>query len=355
MILYNKSGIFLGMGNSELSLLGFEDMDEFQNYHNDIADLFVNKPGYIFKFQNFSWIEYALHSGTPNKRVLIKTKNGKEVDIALNIHEILLAIEKDGAKQYYAIELTNAPSKIGNLALRELEKTPSESINPSFFEPLPEQESPKPLFAHEERAKPLFQPADEPPFSTKTLELPEEESSKIFDEVQDVSRAVFFEEPTLPNIPLMFPIHEEDTQEEEETFQLKAEFPQEDVLEPSLMFDDTQKNEEIISVPKSFDIVESAELLGLDLVTFAELLEEYVYDLEARMNEIAKAITQGDTSLGLAHVEHLQNVARYLNIGELVEHFADLDESLRHHDEEGKVHTLLLIENVIADFKSSLH
>jgi len=55
LILYDKNSNFLGMGKSELSMLGFEDMEEFKSNFNDFADLFVNQPGYISKFKNFSW------------------------------------------------------------------------------------------------------------------------------------------------------------------------------------------------------------------------------------------------------------------------------------------------------------
>ena len=106
MILYDKNGLFLGMGNPELSLLGYEDMEEFRNYHNDVADLFINKPGYICKFKNFSWIDYTLHSGTPNKRVLLKTKNGKEIESFLTISEIFLAKELNHCDLFFSIEFT---------------------------------------------------------------------------------------------------------------------------------------------------------------------------------------------------------------------------------------------------------
>ena len=77
MILYNKSGDFVGAGKDELSFLGFEDIDEFRHLHKDIADLFVNKPGYIFKFKNFSWIDYTLHSGAPKKKCYYQAKKWK--------------------------------------------------------------------------------------------------------------------------------------------------------------------------------------------------------------------------------------------------------------------------------------
>lgn len=102
LILYDKNSNFLGMGKSELSMLGFEDMEEFKSNFNDFADLFVNRPGYISKFKNFSWIDYAIHSGAPNKNILMKHKNGTEIEGKVIIHEIQLINENSSM---YCIEI----------------------------------------------------------------------------------------------------------------------------------------------------------------------------------------------------------------------------------------------------------
>jgi len=132
LILYDKSGLFLGMGNQELYLLGYEDMEEFRNYHSDFADLFVNKPGFIFKFKNFCWIDYAQHSGTPNKRVLIRTKNGKELESSLTINEVFLQKEMNGTSIFYSVELSNVPSFKRDLPISS-NLTP-ETLEPTVFE-----------------------------------------------------------------------------------------------------------------------------------------------------------------------------------------------------------------------------
>ncbi|HIP44899.1 MAG TPA: hypothetical protein EYG93_06170, partial [Sulfurospirillum arcachonense] len=102
MILYSKSGDFLGIGKDELSFLGYEDLDEFKSIYSDVADLFINRPGYIFKFKNFSWIDYALHSGAPKKSVIIKLKTGNEVEVAIKIKELFLYNPKENEELYYS-------------------------------------------------------------------------------------------------------------------------------------------------------------------------------------------------------------------------------------------------------------
>ena len=68
--------------------LGYEDIDEFKTYNNDVADLFVNKLGYVYKFQNFSWIDYILYSGAPSKNAIVKKKKCKEVEVGVSVQEI---------------------------------------------------------------------------------------------------------------------------------------------------------------------------------------------------------------------------------------------------------------------------
>ncbi|WP_331775676.1 hypothetical protein [Sulfurospirillum sp. 1612] len=111
MILYDKKGNFLGMGQKELSSLGFQDFDEFKSYYNDPADMFINRPGYISKFKNFSWIDYALHSGVPNKNIIIKNTNGQELEATLQISEIFLMQELNESSGIYNVEISFSSDK----------------------------------------------------------------------------------------------------------------------------------------------------------------------------------------------------------------------------------------------------
>ncbi len=91
-----------------LNFLGFEDLEEFKAIYKDVADLFVEKRGYIYKFKNFSWIEYALHSGTPNKKVLITLKNSQVIESELKIKEIYLINPIGESDKFYMVEFINS-------------------------------------------------------------------------------------------------------------------------------------------------------------------------------------------------------------------------------------------------------
>ncbi len=105
MILYDDKHNFLGMSSHTLGFLGYEDVGEFLSMHNDFANLFVNKEGYIYNFDNFNWIDFVLYSGAANKTAIITLKNGKETKVDLSIKEVHLGHELNGIKKLYSVKL----------------------------------------------------------------------------------------------------------------------------------------------------------------------------------------------------------------------------------------------------------
>ena len=107
MILYDQDFNFIGMSGETLRFLGYEDIDEFTSMHTDFADLFVKKEGFIYKFENFSWIHYILYSGAPNKKAYIRHKNGTEICVDISIREVFLNHSYDGLRMIYSVKLIN--------------------------------------------------------------------------------------------------------------------------------------------------------------------------------------------------------------------------------------------------------
>ncbi len=93
------------MSNETLSYLGYEDLSDFSSQHSDFANLLVNKEGYIYKFQNFSWIDFILYSGSPNKSALLQLKSGEPLEIKLSVKEVHLLNELGGSSMFYAIRI----------------------------------------------------------------------------------------------------------------------------------------------------------------------------------------------------------------------------------------------------------
>lgn len=118
VILYDNDNNLVGVSKDTLSFLGYEDMDEFKTYTNDVADLFIAKSGYVHKFNNFSWIDYVLHSGAANKNAIVRLKNGKEVEIEIIIKEILLSNPSKDNEFFYNVELRNFLSMHGSVDIK---------------------------------------------------------------------------------------------------------------------------------------------------------------------------------------------------------------------------------------------
>ncbi|WP_103629916.1 hypothetical protein [Campylobacter concisus] len=80
MIIYDKNGQILAMGDISLGLLEFKDIREFLSEHKDIDELVLDykEPG-VF-------IDYL--AKRPNLRVNLKTKNGKILNATLKFSKI---------------------------------------------------------------------------------------------------------------------------------------------------------------------------------------------------------------------------------------------------------------------------
>lgn len=394
MILYDKSGLFLGMGNQELYLLGYEDMEEFRNYHNDFADLFVNKPGFIFKFKNFSWIDYAQHSGTPNKRVLIRTKNGKEVETSLNISEIYLQKEINNSSLFFSVELTNAPFKHD----LPISMNKPQGLEPSFDAPaspmissyetsvdegtqsiLPSLESETTLPSTNSSYEEDYSSSFTAPMPTPILPIEEDfndfkvtPSAPVNDETFDFKLKfdhTILEEPSEGK---------SEPKEERASAHLEYEsidqidikdldfvvpiesYPEDKVedllVDPTLRVDEPKTlSDTPTTLPhEEFDLSECAEELGLDISTLAQIIEEYVHSLDLGIPLIEDAIKVNNRSRVKEETSHLKSVALHLQILSLFHHFEHLETSLEFDTKEEILHTFQALQKAVSHFKESV-
>ena len=368
MILYDKSGMFLGMGNQELSLLGYEDIEEFKNYNNDVADLFMNKPGYIFKFKNFSWIDYALHSGTPNRRVLIKTKGGREIDSALLIHEIYLTQEVFGATTCFGVEFSNAPFK-------EMSNTSSQNSAQKVFETPSAYEEPTPFLAEDAPSTSMeaFEydsPVETVSFSSDTLSLEEDFSAPIsFESPAETSDfKLKLDSSILDELPIAKKSHAtqeyttiDDIKEEDLSQKLGLETyhddENEDLRNDTNLLVEKPRTNMVLSVAEEaslFDFSLSADTLGLDISTLAILIEEYIEELETKIKLIANSLDSSDHPLVKNEISKLKSVALHLHIMPLYSALERLETRFSDDTHEGILHQLLCVQNIISDLKDSV-
>lgn len=122
MILYDNNFEPVGISQDILNFLGYDDMDDFRTYATDIADLFIKKSGFIHSFDDFSWIQYVLHSGAPNKSALVRLKNGKEKELKLSIKELFLFSDDENSPYYEVDIVKNVPKHDAKKVLATFEQ-----------------------------------------------------------------------------------------------------------------------------------------------------------------------------------------------------------------------------------------
>jgi len=319
MILYSKSGDFLGIGKDELSFLGYEDLDEFRYFHSDVADLFVNRPGYICKFKNFSWIDYALHSGTPKKSAIIRLKTGNEVEIPLRIKELFLySPKRDEDSLYYSVEFENKKSQNSGLQ------------NGSSFT--------KSTFAPQAQTSQIFEN------TTSDVEVFKKEEK---------ATEISFEEDYTKNEAVDFDNKKQNTTEEP-TLKLKIDI-------------DTQesKKEEIVPLLKNFneaglsnkeividfDLANCVGELGLDISLVGEFITNYLDEIDKTTPIIKASLEKGDEVALKSCIYKLKGISDALHMHQLSNALTNIFTAA---DVELKKSELEKFEKIVLKFKEDL-
>ncbi len=104
MILYDEFGQLLGADKESIELFGCDNITEFKEKVSDISDFFINKEGYIYKFDHYNWIDFLNYSEEKIDKVLIRQEENKAVEARVTIREIYNLIEINGSKTTYMID-----------------------------------------------------------------------------------------------------------------------------------------------------------------------------------------------------------------------------------------------------------
>jgi len=362
MILYSKSGDFLGIGKDELSFLGYEDLDEFKSIHNDVADLFVNKPGYIFKFKNFSWIDYALHSGAPKKSVIIKLKTGNEVEVSIKIKELFLYNQKKDEEIYYSVEFLNSMSQNNSL-----------QSGTSFIQSTPAPQVSSLMTIDKEPSVEEIIPVEE---TSKDISF---ESDFIQEETTDFSVDFNTSEVTTPTPKLKVDgtllenevktvIKISDDYVSEETPKLKIDIePEEYSFKPNIEISDDYKEDvkkELLTIETptildikeeeeniNFDLVECVEELGLDISLVGQLITDYMDNIDRNIPIIKSSIEEKDEVLLENSIYILKGISDNLHMIQLS---SRLEKILKATDIKSKMEELEKFEKIVIKFKGEL-
>ena len=107
MIFYDEYDKFLGADKRSLEFFDCKDIEEFSNTIGDVSNLFVKKDGYVYKFDNYSWLDYVNYSDEATKKVLIKKRDGEVIEAEIEINEIYPVVDINDSEVIYGVEFKN--------------------------------------------------------------------------------------------------------------------------------------------------------------------------------------------------------------------------------------------------------
>ncbi|MDR2100772.1 MAG: hypothetical protein LBP40_08125 [Campylobacteraceae bacterium] len=299
MILYDKDTKFIGVSADVLSVLGYEDMGAFMAYNNDVADLFVNKQGYVHKFDDFSWINYVLNGSLPNKNVIIKQRNGGEIGASISITEILLADANHD--KYYLVSLND---------IRYMDAASIED--------------------NTKDKQPIFKIKEEEPISTKV----------------DFSKSV--EERTEDNAKVTFIMDETDASVNFNGGRTEYSNEKKIFADDGLNQNGAKQNKEPIVV--KIDIQEVSDILGINKDDVIRYMKEYASYLEESIKSLHALYDSKDAAKIHGVLANLIGIGSNLRIKELIQSFQKL---LSADTDAGKYEILQELEEIASGFKQS--
>ena len=367
MLIYRNDGKLFGISKKALKLAGYHDIEHFNTEHNDYSELFVKRPGYIYNFENFSWLSFLRNAGKEHKRVIISTKDNASYECELSM-EIVYPVEFDEntPEFFYQIEFVNLRLTDGSASAIEdfeeslpsaetafeekiLEDAFAEAHTDTGFAALPEREPenrPEPLLKQEERREEELKEFDFSLSSESTGETiaPSEQKVETAARNDKPLEMVDFEfgetEPKKeePEIPLFDTVTEEKSPSEEPLdapeIGLKIE-PETEALkngEP-LFFEAEEREETIESAPEESkaeteakelsiempDIRKVSATLGLPETMVKAFIKEFVTTYMDDLPEVKAAMVSDNIHVVKREAFKLKGIAANLRMEPLTE------------------------------------
>ncbi|WP_201353881.1 Hpt domain-containing protein [Hydrogenimonas urashimensis] len=108
MLIYRNDGKLHSISKKALKIAGYHDIAQFLGDHNDYSELFVKKPGYIYNFENFSWLSFLRNATTQQKKVLIATNDKATYECELELETLFpVTFDQNTPEFYYQITFKN--------------------------------------------------------------------------------------------------------------------------------------------------------------------------------------------------------------------------------------------------------
>lgn len=292
MILYDQERKLLAISDELIDFLGFNSIDEIKKSINDIADLFEEKPGYIYNFKNFSWISYIISNPLKEHKAIL---NLKENNIEINL-SIKTLISWDNKSNYYLVSLSpieatfsdnNLKSSYDNIFSNEIEDEQQNlNLEETFSNKEPKEEDLNidiENLLKESKTKEEIHPID-------TIE------EKLSQEQEEKQININFNELLKESLPEEKNVDLSLTKETESAEQLVEE-------------KETQTEQESI-----YDYKKASKELEIDEEFLKELVYEFIDQAEELKDKIFDSLENGDTEKAHTLFHKIKGAAANLRI-----------------------------------------
>ena len=135
-----------------------------------------------------------------------------------------------------------------------------------------------------------------------------------------------------------------------ETLQPSTEAPTSQSVEDLSSFNRVEPISEAIP----FDLCDCAEELGLDISTLAQIIEEYIGNLDTAMPILYRAVHDNNRIVAKDESLKLKSVALHLHIIPLYQAFEHFETGLDFDTKEELLQTLQTLQNTIENFKETV-
>jgi HPt (histidine-containing phosphotransfer) domain-containing protein len=353
MLIYNFQKEFLGIDDSDLTKMGFQNLSQLRAEAADFADLFVKTPGFIHNFKHVHWIDFVECAESDDSSNVIIRANNKNFQCNIEIQTVFL-VDAPTQKAYLVFlnnlrELSkSANEQIANDIYEKptpvaatFETTKLQTVKSSHeFEPpteeMPTKEIP-PVEAsydpyEQERSDEPIDILDTPPSYLQETQIEEKIEMPLDDEKQIIDE--------FADDDFKLDIDVEDTQEpivKEPELELEPELaPQ--TTTPSVENSDADLDGGYVYNPS----VASSEL-GLPLDLIEEFIEDFIAQAHEFKDELYVAHNNGDTDKVKVLSHKLKGVAANLRIEDAFEVLATINTSDDHDTISTNLNRLYII------------
>ena len=298
MLIYNHKKEFVGIDETDLHALGFENLEELLAESSDFADMFVKTPGYVHNFQHVSWIDFVdCADSTENTKVIIRAKS-KDFRCLLEIKTAYLMENK--SSKGFLVTLSN---------LRELMAGEDYDM-PSHF---PQRPASTPTPAFEAPKEKVFEEAPVAP-------TPPTHSIQDLEEIFETP--ISLDAPIELDAPVELDLDDkEDSLEEALAIDLEID---DSLHEPKALVEEELQEEtttvmEVFDNGYIFDPHVASDELGLPVDLIEEFIEDFIAQAKEFKNELYQALDDGDVDTIQTLSHKLKGVAANLRIDDALE------------------------------------